>query len=199
MTEFFLALLGTVVGLPVLLVCAGLALRRQTRHFAIPPLLGLFGGAIASMLSGPFSPLAFVIAFALVSVPLAFAMGFVSAVGAIDTRWPNAVRGGFASVIALAVIVLSVSELDRPAAQPTAQFSGTVGNASVRARPDGMVEQRMEVTLEDGRKVMASAFRPMQVAPGAFERVRVSEYHSVITGRPSYRVETNGAEPSGSR
>lgn len=86
MTEFFLALVGTTVGLPVLLLCAGLALRRQTRHFAIPPLLGLIGGAIASLLPGPFSPLAFVIAFAWVCVPLAFAMGFVAAVGAIDQR-----------------------------------------------------------------------------------------------------------------
>lgn len=84
-------------------------------------------------------------------------------------------RNAFATVIVLAVIVLSALELDRPTSPSTTQASGTVGNISVHARPDGMVEQRMEVTLDDGRKVMASALRPMQVVQSPFRNKGAAE------------------------
>ncbi|MGE5096634.1 MAG: hypothetical protein ACM3SO_15975 [Betaproteobacteria bacterium] len=200
MTELFLAITAAAIGLPVLVICAGLALRRKTRYFAIPPVLGLVSGAIAALTTnGALAPVVFIIAFSIVAVPLAAVCGFVGLMGPVDARWPNGFRNGLLATFAIVAVVLVFGEFDRPGSEPTAQFVGTVRNSSGSMRPDGMVEERMDVALDNGRTVNAKAIRPVTAVPGPFpaprfperwepERVRVNEYRSLITRRPSYMV-----------
>jgi hypothetical protein len=199
-TELVLAIAAAAIGLPVFVVCAGLALRRKARYFAIPPALGLISGAVAVLTTkGALAPAAFIIAFSIVAVPLAALCGFVALIGAVDARWPNGVRNGLAATFAIVAFLLVLGELDRPGTEPTGQFVGTVRNSSGAMRPDGMVEERMDVALDNGRAVTATAIRQVTAVPGPFpsprfperwepERVRVNEYRSVITGRSSYTV-----------
>jgi hypothetical protein len=192
---------AATIGLPVLVVCAGLALRRSTRYFALPPLLGVIAGALAALsASGGMATLAFLATVSIVTVPLALACGLVALIAFLNALGPNAVRNAFAGAFALAASVLVFVELDRPGSEPIRQWVGTVGNISGVAR-DGMVEDRIEVALDDGRRVTATAIRPVTVVSGPFpmpsfpqrlplepERVRVNEHRSVITGRVSYRI-----------
>jgi hypothetical protein len=198
-TELLLAVAAAAIGLPVFVVCAGLALRRKTRYFAIPPVLGLICGAVAALATKvePALPV-FVIAFSIVAVPIAAVCGFVAFIGRVDTRWPNAVRNSLAAMFAIVAVLLALGELDRPGSEPAGQFVGTVRNSSVAMRSDGMVEERMDVALDDGRRVAATAVRQAAAAPEMFppriperwgpERVRLNEFRSIITGRSSYSV-----------
>ena len=200
MTELFLAMAAAAIGLPVFVACAGLALRRKTRYFAIPLVVGLISGAIAMLMTrGALAPAVFIVAFSIVAVPLAAVCGFVALIGPLDARWPNGVRNGLAATFAIVAVFLMLGELDRPGSEPTGQFFGTVRNSSSTMRSDGMIEERMDVALDNGRTVTAKAIRRVTAVPGPFpvprfperwepERVRVNEYRSVITGRSSYTV-----------
>jgi hypothetical protein len=185
-TEVFLAMVAAAVGLPVLVACVGFAFRRSTRFFVLPPLLGVVAGAIVALSTGEGGSgrIAFIIVFSIVTVPLAIVAGVVALVGAVDARWPKAVPRGAAAALAIVVLLLAIGELDRPGSEPTRQWTGTVRNQSVAMLGNGMVEDRMEVALDDGRTVKATAIRQATLVP--FERVRVHEYRSVITGRSSY-------------
>jgi hypothetical protein len=197
-TELFLAIAAAAIGLPVFVVCAGLALRRKTRYFAIPPVLGVICGAVAALTKVGLALLDFVIAFSIVAVPIAAVCGFVALIEGVDTRWPNAVRNSLAAMFAIVAVLLVLGELDRPGSEPAGQFVGTVRNSSVAMRSDGMVEERMDVALDDGRRVAATAIREAAAAPETFppripepwepERVRLNEFRSIITGKSSYSV-----------
>jgi hypothetical protein len=177
-------------------VCAGLALRRKTRYFAIPPVLGLICGTVAALTNVGLALPVFVITLSIVAVPIAAVCGFVALIGGVDTRWPNAVRNSLAAMFAIVAVLLMLGELDRPGSEPTGQFVGTVRSSSVAMRSDGMVEERMDVALDDGRRVAATAIRQAPAAPETlppriperWERVRLNEFRSIITGRSSYSV-----------
>lgn len=199
-TEFILFLTAAIfLAIPSLLVAGVLALRRSTRYFVLPLVAGLLAGAAAAALPGPIPAImSFVIAFGVVAAPLVLVCGLVALIARAERRSPdsNLPRNAFAVVLALVAVALIGEKLDRPAAEPTARFTGVVRNLSVAARDDGMVEDRADVALDDGRSVRAvsiRALRPMAASdvitfPARFEpqRVRVDEYRSVITGRRTY-------------
>src|SRR3954465_15502665 len=162
---------AAAIGLPVFAICAGVALRRKTRYFAIPPVLGLISGAIAALTTKVGLAPAFIMAFSIVTVPLAAVCGVAALIGVVDPRWPNGVRNGLAAMFAIVAVVLVLGELDRPGSEPTGQFIGTVRNSSGTVRADGRVEDHMDVTLDNGRTVSATAIRPVTVVPGPFPPV----------------------------
>ena len=202
---FFFAIAALAVGLPVLFACVVLASRRKSRYFAFPLVLGLISGGIVSLMPQPLgAPVAFMVGFTIVGVPAAAVCAFVGLIGKADKRWPNGVRDGFAAVFMIASVWLGFNELDRPGGEPTGQFVGTVRNSSGHVGRDGVIENRMDIALDDGRRVNATARHPVVAMPEPFppprvperlepERVRVNEYRSFISGRTSYTVV--GSEP----